>query len=97
MPQLLCGTGWVTAPRPQGVICPAKGAGQCPPKHTRELWSRGALGRPSSPELLHARGQAASPGAGPQLESGMKLGSQLDGIPRLCPTPPTDAHPEKLP
>ena len=57
--------------------------------------SRGTHGRPSSQELLHARGQAASPGAGPHSarvrgEAGLPAGWQP-------PPLPTPAHPEKLP
>ena len=66
-----------------------------PPNTPVSRGSRGTHGRPSSRELLHARGQAASPGAGPHSarvrgEAGLPAGWQP-------PPLPTPAHPEKLP
>lgn len=73
-----------------GVICPARGAGRCPPKHIREPWElRPTGGLPH--QSCSTPGARRRPwGLAPtQLESGVKLGSQLDGSHPLCPPPPT--------
>ena len=92
--QLLFGTRQVTAPRPWGHLSCKGRRSVSPQTHTRAVGAA-THGRPASPELLHTRGQAAAPGAGPHSarvrgEAGLPAGWQP-------PPVPTPAHPEKLP